>query len=187
MEELTPIYDSAQVAMGKSIDALKKDLLALRSNKVNINILDGVRVEYYDAPTPLNQVGSVMSKDANTIVITPWDKALLKDIEKAINEANLNVNPNSDGECIKLFFPPMTTDQRKLIAKDAKALGEKCKGGVRSARQSANKALDRLKKDKVITEDEFKKAQDMVQKLTDEHTKKCDDIVHAKEAEILKV
>ena len=115
---LQEIYNHTQESMNKSIESMKKEFGTLRSGKVSVAILDHIRISYYDTPTPLNQVGSVIAQDASTIVITPWEKNLLKDIERAIQEANIGVNPNNDGETIKLFFPPMTSEQRKEIAKE---------------------------------------------------------------------
>ena len=173
--------------MEKSLESLRKDFSTLRSGKVSVSVLDNLRINYYDPPTPLNQVGSVIAQDASTIIITPWEKSLLKDIEKAIQEANIGVNPNSDSECVKLFFPPMTQEQRKDIAKEAKAMGEKAKIAVRNIRQDGNNHIKKLEKDKQITEDVSKKAQDDVQKLTDEFVKKVDEMVKHKEEEVMKI
>ncbi|MGX3043609.1 ribosome recycling factor [Helicobacter sp. T3_23-1056] len=173
--------------MEKSLESLRRDFATLRSGRVSVNILDNIRIDYYDTPTPLNQVGSVIAQDATTIVITPWEKTLLKDIEKAIQEANIGVNPNSDSDSVKLFFPPMTQEQRKAIAKEAKAMGEKAKVAVRNIRQDSNNHIKKLEKDKQITEDESKKAQDSIQKITDEMTKKIDEMVSHKEEEVMKV
>lgn len=184
---LNEIYQNAQSHMDKAIEALRRDFSTLRSGKVNVSILDNIYVDYYGASTPLNQVSSVIAQDATTIVITPWEKPLIKDIEKAIQEANLGVNPNSDSECIRLFFPPMTQDQRRDIAKNAKAMGEKAKVAIRNIRQDANNAIKKLEKDKSITEDESKKAQEQIQKYTDDFVKKCDDMVKNKEEEVMKI
>lgn len=184
---LNEIYQNAQSHMDKAIESLRRDFSTLRSGKVNVSILDNIYVDYYGASTPLNQVSSVIAQDATTIVITPWEKPLIKDIEKAIQEANLGVNPNSDSECIRLFFPPMTQDQRKDIAKNAKAMGEKAKVAIRNIRQDANNAIKKLEKDKSITEDESKKAQEQIQKYTDDFVKKCDDMVKNKEEEVMKI
>lgn len=184
---LSAIYKDSRSHMDKTIESLRRDFGTLRSGKVNISILDNIRVDYYGSATPLNQVGSVIAQDANTIVITPWEKPLLKDIEKAIQEANIGVNPNSDSECVKLFFPPMSKEQRVEIAKNAKAMGEKAKIAIRNIRQDANNHIKKLEKDKQITEDESKKAHDEIQKYTDEFVKKCDEMVKHKEEEILKV
>ena len=184
---LNQIYTQTQTSMNKTIDSLKRDFSTLRSGKVSISILDNIRVDYYGTATPLNQIGSVIATDATTIVITPWEKPLIKDIEKAIQEANIGVNPNSDSENIKLFFPPMTQEQRKEVAKDAKAMGEKAKVAIRNVRQESNNAVKKLEKDKEITEDMSKKGQDEIQKYTDEFVKKIDEMVKTKEEEVMKV
>ncbi len=184
---LNEIYQHQKESNDKALEVLKKDFLTLRSGKVSTTILDNVKINYYDTPTPLNQVGSVLATDATTITISPWEKTLLPDIEKAIQEANIGVNPNNDGETIKLFFPPMTVEQRQESAKQAKAMGEKAKVSIRNARQSANNKIKALEKEKEITEDESKRAHDQVQKNTDEAVAKVDTLVKEKEAELLKV
>lgn len=181
------ILQNTKAHMEKSIESLRRDFATLRSGKVSISILDNIRINYYDMPTPLNQVGSVIAQDATTIIITPWEKTLLKDIEKAIQEANIGVNPNSDSECVKLFFPPMTQEQRKEIAKESKAMGEKAKVAIRNIRQDSNNHIKKFEKDKQITEDISKKAQDDIQKITDEFVKKIDEMVKHKEEEVMKV
>ena len=184
---LKAIYDQTQTSMNKTLESLKRDFATLRSGKVSISILDQIRVDYYGTPTPLNQVGSVIATDATTIGITPWEKPLIKEIEKAIQEANIGVNPNSDSETIKLFFSPMTQDQRKEVAKNAKAMGEKAKVGIRNVRQESNNAIKKLEKDKEITEDISKKGQDEIQKYTDEFVKKIDEMVKHKEEEVMRI
>lgn len=181
------ILTHAREYMEKSLESLRRDFATLRSGRVSVSILDNIRIDYYDTPTPLNQVGSVIAQDATTIVITPWEKGLLKDIEKAIQEANIGVNPNSDSDSVKLFFSPMTQEQRKGIAKEAKAMGEKAKVAIRNIRQDSNNHIKKLEKDKQITEDESKKAQDSIQKITDEMAKKVDEMVSHKEEEVMKV
>lgn len=184
---LNEIYNQTKTSMTKTIDSLKRDFSTLRSGKVSIAILDNIRVDYYGTPTPLNQIGSVIATDATTIVITPWEKTLIKEVEKAIQEANIGVNPNSDSETIKLFFPPMTQEQRKEVAKEAKAMGEKAKVAIRNVRQDSNNAIKKLEKDKELTEDISKKGQDEIQKYTDEFVKKIDEMVKAKEEEVMKI
>lgn len=184
---LNEVYSNAKSNMQKALDSLRRDFGTLRSGKVSTMILDNIRVDYYGTPTPLNQVGSVIAQDATTIVVTPWEKNLLKDIERAIAEANIGVNPNSDSDSIKLFFPPMTKEQRQAIAKDAKAMGEKSKIALRNIRQDSNNAIKKIEKDKVITEDESRAAHDEIQKYTDGFVKKVDEMVKNKEEEILKV
>lgn len=184
---LQEIYQHTKETMAKSIESMKKEFGTLRSGKVSVAILDHIRIDYYDTPTPLNQVGSVIAQDASTIVITPWEKNLLKDIERAIQEANIGVNPNNDGEAIKLFFPPMTSEQRKEIAKEAKNIGEKSKVAIRNIRKDSNDKIKKLEKDKALSEDESKKGQDEIQKFTDEAVKKIDGLVKHKEEELLKI
>ena len=144
-------------------------------------------VDYYGSPTPLNQVATVLTSDASTIAITPWEKSMIKAISSAIQAANIGVNPNSDGESVKLFFPPMTIEQRQENAKHAKSMGEKAKVSIRNVRKDANDEVKKLEKDKAITEDESKKGQDEVQKITDAYTAKIDTLVKEKEAELLKI
>ncbi len=184
---LNAIYTNQKEHLKKSLEALKKDFMTLRSGKVSTSIVENVKIDYYDTPTPLTQVGSVLATDATTITISPWEKGLLGDIEKAIQEANIGVNPNNDGEVIKLFFPPMTVEQRQESAKGAKAMGEKAKIAIRNVRKDANNKIKSLEKEKEITEDESKKAQDTVQKNTDEAIAQVDSLVKEKEAELLKV
>ncbi len=184
---LNDIYNHTKSSMQKTLDSLKRDFGTLRSGKVSTMILDNIRIDYYGTPTPLNQVGSVIAQDATTIIITPWEKNLLKDIERTIAEANIGVNPNSDSDSVKLFFPPMTKEQRQSIAKEAKAMGEKAKIALRNIRQDSNNTIKRLEKDKSITEDEGRSALDEIQKYTDEFVKKIDEIVKHKEEDILKV
>jgi len=184
---LQEIYADTKDHMEKSIEALKKDYKTLRTGKVTTAVLDGVKVDYYGTPTDLNQVGSVLAADATTIVVNPWEKNLLGDIEQAINAANIGVNPNNDGEVIKLFFPPMTVEQRQESAKGAKAMTDNAKVAIRNIRKSANDKVKTLHKDKEITDDENKKAQDEIQKITDSFVAKADDTLKAKEQEILTV
>ncbi|AJC86944.1 ribosome recycling factor [Campylobacter sp. RM16704] len=184
---LNEIYAKQKQQSDKSIEALKKDFTTIRTGKVNINILDHIHVDYYGNTTPLNQVATVLATDASTISITPWEKSMLKTIESAIAAANIGVNPNNDGESVKLFFPPMTREQREENAKNAKAMGEKAKVAIRNIRKDANDAVKKLEKDKAISEDEAKKAYDEVQKQTDNYTVKIDELVKNKEVELLKV
>ena len=184
---LNEIYEQTKEQMGKSIEALKRDFSTLRTGKVSTNIVDSIKVDYYGTPTALNQVGSVIVTDATTISITPWEKNLLPDIEKAIQEANIGVNPNNDGDFIKLFFPPMTSEQRQEIVKQAKAMTEKAKIAVRNVRKEGNDKIKKLEKAKDISEDESKRGQDEIQKITDASIATIDSIFSAKEADILKV
>ncbi|MDE7255967.1 MAG: ribosome recycling factor, partial [Helicobacter sp.] len=164
---LNEVYAHTNEYMQKSLESLKKDFVSLRTGRVSVAIIEGIKVDYYGTQTPLSQVGTLTALDAATLQIAPWEKTMLKEIERAINEANIGVNPNNDGETIKLFFPPMTSEQRKEIAKEAKAMGEKAKVAIRNIRKDANDKIKRLEKDKAISEDEAKRAYDEVQKTTD--------------------
>jgi len=184
---LNEIYKKQKEQSDKCLDGLRRDFSTLRTGKVNINIVDSVYVDYYGSATPLNQVATVLATDASTITITPWEKSMIKTISTAIQAANIGINPNSDGEAVKLFFPPMTVEQRQENAKHAKAFGEKAKVSIRNIRKDANDEIKKLEKDKAITEDESKKGQDEVQKITDNYTAKIDQAVKDKEVELLKI
>jgi ribosome recycling factor len=184
---LDNIYKDTEDKMSKSIDALKNEYKTLRTGKVSTSVLDNVKVDYYGTPTPIAQVGTVLAQDATTIAITPWEKTMIDPISKAIAEANIGVNPNSDAEGVKLFFPPMTSEQRKEVAKQAKVMTDNAKVAIRNIRKDANNKVKNLLKDKEITEDENKGAQDKIQKFTDDFVAKSDAVFKEKEAEILKV
>jgi ribosome recycling factor len=184
---LNAIYDDTTEHMKKSIDALRRDFSTLRTGKVTTNIVDHIKVDYYGTPTALNQVGNVLATDATTISITPWEKTMLQPIEKAIQEANIGVNPNNDGDFIKLFFPAMTTEQRQEIVKQAKAMSEKAKIAIRNIRKDSNDQVKKLEKDKDISEDEMKKGLEKIQKITDDNITDIESVLKIKEVDILKV
>lgn len=184
---LNKIYEATKEEMQKSISNLQKEFFTLRSNRVSINILDSIKVDCYDSKMSLKEVATLTSVDATTLLISPYDKGMIKVIEKALQEANLGVNPNADAAGIKLFFPPMTSDQRAQIAKNAKAMSEKAKIAIRNIRQDSNNQVKKLEKDKEITSDELKKANEQIQKHTDTFIKKIEDITKQKEEEILKI
>ena len=181
------IQEDCKMNMEGSVEHMFHSFKTLRTGKVMVSALDGIKIDYYGSPTALDQVGSVIATDANTIVISPWEKPLVADIEAAISKANIGVNPNSDGEKIILNFPPMTVEQRKETVKKMKGLGEDAKVSVRNDRQKANNDIKKLEKEKEITSDDSKSAQDAVQKITDGFITKIDTTLRDKEAEILKV
>ncbi len=185
--ELSKIYETQKEHLKKTLASLRRDFSTIRSGRVSVSVLDNIKVDYYGTPTPLSQVATVLLNDATTISITPWEKPMLKAIEHSIGSANIGVNPNNDGESVKLFFPPMTTEQRKEGAKQAKSMGDKSKIAIRNIRKEANDKIKKLEKEKEITEDIAKKAYDEVQKITDEGVKQVDNAVKEKEAEILKI
>ena len=184
---LNEVYSQTKEQMEKSIESLKRDYKTLRTGKVSVNILDNIKVDYYGTMTDLSQVGSVLATDATTITISPWEKNLLGTIEKAIQTANIGVNPNNNGEVIKLFFPPMTVEQRQETAKQAKIMTDNAKVAIRNIRQNANTKIKNMLKDKEITKDDNKKAQDKKKKITDGFVAKADETLKSKEKEILTV
>lgn len=181
------IFDNCNENMQGSVEHLRRDFKTLRTGKVLISVLDNVKIDYYGTATALDQVGSVIATDATTIVVNPWEKNLLSDIESAISAANIGVTPNNDGDQIKLYFPPMTVDQRKESVKQMKVMGENAKVSIRNDRRDANDKIKKLEKDKEITQDESKAAQDKIQKTTDKFTTMIEQILKDKEQEILKV
>jgi len=181
------IQEECTMNMDGSLEHMHHSFKSLRTGKVMTSILDGIKIDYYGTPTSLDQVGSVIAQDATTIIVNPWEKPLVADIEAAIMKANIGVNPNSDGEKIILNFPPMTVDQRKDTVKKMKGMGEDAKVSIRNDRQKANNDIKKLEKDKEITSDESKAAQDAVQKVTDGFIATMDARLKEKEAEILKV
>ena len=184
---LNEVYQFCEEKMQGSVDHMLSDFRTLRTGKVTTKILDNIRVESYGSMVPLEQAASVLATDATTITISPWDKSMLSVIEKAIQKADIGVNPNNNGTDIKLFFPPMTVDQRQESAKKAKGMAEDAKVGVRNDRKKANDKIKVLEKDKLITADESKSAQDKVQKITDKFIAKIEDLLKAKEQDILTV
>ncbi|SHO80634.1 Ribosome recycling factor [hydrothermal vent metagenome] len=184
---LNDIYDDTNDSMNKSIESLKRDYSTLRTGSVTTTIVDHIRVDYYGTPTALNQVGNVVVKDATTISINPWEKAMLQPIEKAIQEANIGVNPNNDGDFINLYFPAMSAEQRKEIVKQAKSMTDHAKVALRGVRKNANDDIKALEKAKDISEDDAKRGFDEIQKITDKYVALCDSLFASKEQDILKV
>ncbi|QQS36822.1 MAG: ribosome recycling factor [Ignavibacteriales bacterium] len=177
----------AKSRMDKSIDALRGELAKIRSGKATTALLDGIKVDYYGTMSPLSQVGNLTVLDAHTLSFTPWDKSMVNIVDKAILEANIGLNPVSDGTNLKIPIPLLNEERRKELVKLVKKFGEDTKVAVRNVRRDANEHLKREHKDKKITEDQLKDAEDKVQKLTDEHTKLVDDVLKHKEKEIMEV
>lgn len=176
----------AKAAMDRAIDHCDSELLKIRAGKANPSMLDDVFVDYYGTPTPLNQIGSVNTPDARTIVIQPWEKSLLTAIEKAIMEANLGVNPQNDGVIIRINVPPLTEERRRDLVKKAKAEAETGKIAIRNLRKDANEKIRKLKAEGV-SEDEMKTGEGDIQKLTDAYIVKVDILSDAKEKDIMTV
>jgi ribosome recycling factor len=176
----------AKAHMDKAIDHCEGELQKIRAGKASPSMLDDIYVDYYGSPTPLNQVGSVNTPDARTIVIQPWEKSLLNPIEKAIMEANLGVNPQNDGVIIRINVPPLTEERRRDLVKRAKAEAENGKIAIRNIRKEANEKIRKLKTEGV-SEDEMKVGEAEVQKLTDVYIVKVDVLSAAKEKDIMTV
>ena len=172
--------------MQKSFDFLKDDLASIRAGRANPHVLDKIKVDYYGTPTPIQQVGNVSVPEARIIQIAPWDKTLIKDIEKAIMMSDLGITPSNDGTVIRLVFPELTEERRKQLAKDIRKKGEDAKVAVRNVRRDGNDALKKLKGTEV-SEDEIEDLNDELQKITDKFIKDIDAAVEEKNKEIMTV
>jgi ribosome recycling factor len=181
------VLKDLQGSLDKGIDGFKRELLKVRTGRANLGILDGMKVDYYGTPTPLNQVASLNVPDARLITIKPWEKSLIPEIEKAIRAAQLGLNPSSDGEIVRVPMPALTEERRKDLVKLVKKMAEEAKVALRGHRRDANEMLKDFLKEKTITEDEEKAGLKRVQDATDAAVTKIDDIMAKKETEILEV
>lgn len=181
------IFEDLKDRMGKSIESLKREYSRLRTGRASISLLDGIRVSYYDTPTPLNQMASLAVPEPRLIVIQPWDKTAIEDIEKAILKSELGLTPMNDGKVIRISIPPLTEERRKELVKVARKMSEENKVAIRNIRRDANEMLKDLKKEKEITEDDLYRSQEEVQKATDQFISQVDELCAAKEKEILEI
>lgn len=181
------IKNSGKEKMEKCVAQLKKELATVRTGRANPLILDKVMVDYYGAPTPLRQMAQVSVSEGTTLVITPFDKTIVKEIEKAITKAELGITPNSDGIVVRLAFPPLTEERRKQLTKDVKALGENAKVATRNIRREMADDVKKLEKTDNMSEDAVKDAQAEVQKITDKYISIIDEVVSEKEKEVMTV
>ena len=184
---IADIKKTAEFKMAKSVETLKGDLQKVRTGRAHPGILDQVHVDYYGSMVPISQVANVSLLDARTISVQPWEKGMGPKIEKAIRESDLGLNPAAQGDLLRVPMPALTEERRKDLTKVVRHEGEECKIAVRNLRRDANEHLKKLLKDKLVAEDEERRAQDDVQKLTDRTVAEIDRIVHAKEADILAV
>jgi ribosome recycling factor len=182
---LDDIYQDARESMGKTITALNNELNRVRTGRANLSILDGIRVDYYGTPTPVNQMASLSVPESRLITIQPWDATVIKEIEKALLKSDLGLTPSNDGKIIRIAIPPLTEERRKQLAKSVHKICEDHKIAIRNIRRDANELLKSMKKDGEIAEDEAFKGQDQVQKITDDFVKQIDDIYKEKEKEII--
>lgn len=184
---IADVKQNTEQKMRKSIDTLKTDLAKVRTGRAHVGILDHIQVDYYGTPTQINQVANVTLLDARTISVQPWEKKMLAVIEKAIRESDLGLNPSSQGDIIRVPTPPLSEERRKEMVKLVKGEGEDAKIAVRNIRRDANEALKKMVKDKAASEDEERRAQDDVQKLTDRFVADIDKIISEKEKEVMTV
>ncbi len=183
MEELKVYEDK----MNKTLDVLLDDYATIRAGRANPHVLDKIKVDYYGTPTPIQQVGNISVPEARMIVIQPWEKTLLKAIEKAIMTSELGINPTNDGNCIRLVFPEMTEERRKSVAKDVKKKGDGAKVAIRNIRRDANDAFKKMEKAGDMSEDDLTQATERMQKLTDKMIVKVDKAIEDKTKEIMTV
>ncbi len=186
-EMVDEVLDECKGGMQKAIDALKRELGRVRTGRASLTLLDGIKIDYFGTLTPLNQVASLAIPESRMITIQPWDSSIIPAIEKAINKSDLGINPTNDGKQIRLVIPRPTEERRRELVKVVKKIGETAKISLRSSRRDAIEMLKSLEKDKDITEDENKKGQSDVQKLTDDFVKQVDKIVTEKEKEVMSI
>ena len=184
MQDELKVYEGK---MEKTLDVLLDEFGSIRAGRANPHVLDRIKVDYYGTPTPIQQVGNINVPEARMIVIQPWEKSLLKSIEKAILTSDLGINPTNDGSVMRLVFPELTEERRKDLAKDVKKKGEAAKVAVRNIRRDANESLKKMEKNGDISEDDLKDGNDKIQKLTDKMIDKIDKAVETKTKEIMTV
>ena len=184
MQESLQVYEDK---MNKTLEVLESDYMTIRAGRANPHVLDKIKVDYYGTPTPLQQVGNINVPEARMIIIQPWEKSLLKAIEKAILTSELGINPTKDGSVIRLVFPELTEERRKELVKDVKKKGEAAKVAVRNIRRDANDFFKKQQKADEISEDDLAEAEDDIQKLTDKMIGKIDKAIEAKSKELLTV
>lgn len=174
-------------SMEKALEALLRNFGRVRTGRASLSLVDGIRVEYYGTPTPLNQVGSLSIPEPRLIAIQPWDKSLIPAIERAILQSEMDLNPNNDGNVIRIPIPKLTEERRKELVKVVKGMTEEAKVAVRGVRREANSHLDSLQSEASLPEDAARRAKDEVQKITDQYVQQADELLKKKEAEILEV
>ena len=184
MEELVK---ETSARMERNIEAFRKELGKVRTGRASFSLLDGVKVDYYGTPTPLQQVGTLSVPESRLITVTPWDTKMIGPIEKAIQGSGLGLNPSSDGKTVRIPIPPLTEERRKELAKVVRKMGEDARVAVRNVRREAIEKLKDREKKKEVSEDVVKRGQERIQKETDAHVKKIDEILKSKEQEILEV
>ncbi len=184
MQEMIQSYEDK---MNRSIELLQEDFASIRAGRANPHVLDKIKVNYYGTPTPIQQVGNISVPEARMIIIQPWEKNLLREIERAINTSDLGINPTNDGSCIRLVFPELTEERRRDLVKDIKKKGEETKVAIRNVRRDAVDRFRKMEKTSEITEDDRKLGEEKIQKITDKAIEKVESTVENKSKEILTV
>lgn len=184
---ITELYQDTEKKMEKTIESLGRDLAAIRTGRASLSILDGITLEYYGSQSPLNQVATLSIPESRLIVIQPWDPTSIKDIEKAIMRSELGLTPNNDGKVIRLPIPTLTEERRVQLVKVVKRSGEDGKIAIRNIRRDAISEAKEFEKEKAISEDELRRAQDEIQKITDRFIQRVDELIGKKEKEVLEV
>ena len=185
MTTVQAVQKDAETRMQGALDALTREFAGVRTGRANAALLEGVRVDYYDTPTPLNQVASVSVPDARTLSIQPWDQSVITKIERAIQKSDLGLTPVNDGKVVRLTIPPLTEERRKQLAKTVHKIAEDSRVAIRNVRREANDKLKAMAKDKKVSEDEERRGHDQIQKTTDRFIAKVDELLKKKEQEIL--
>jgi len=183
----TAILSEAAAHMDKTVKALSHEFSTVRTGRASGAVLDGIKIDYYGTPTPITQIAGIKAPEPQMLIIEPWDKTALKAIEHAIQASDLGITPSNDGSMIRLPFPPLTEERRKELVKQCKHYSEEAKVGVRNIRRDANTKLERAQKDSEISEDDLRRAEVEIQKVTDAHVKEIDEALKRKEAEIMEV
>lgn len=181
------VFAKTKEKMEKCLDALERDYKAVRAGRANPAVLDRVVVDYYGCPTPLNQMAAISVPEPRMLMVQPWDASTLREIEKAINVAEIGINPSNDGKVIRLAFPPLTEERRKELVKEISKRSEEAKVAIRNVRRDSIDSLKKLKKDNEITEDDLKDGEKKLQDITDSYVKQTDEMEKSKEQEILSI
>jgi ribosome recycling factor len=184
---LDDVYLEIEHKMERSIEALHKELARIRTGRASLALLDGITIDYYGSPTPLNQVATLAVPESRLITIQPWDKSQLGLIEKAIQRSDLGITPTNDGQVVRLAIPVLTAERRQELVKQVKKIGEETKIALRNVRRDGNDSLKTLEKDKQVSEDDWRRGQEHVQSITDRFIAKTDEILSAKEHEVMEV
>lgn len=184
---INEIKQDSEKRMKKTIEALHVDMIKIRTGRANVGLLDHIQVDYYGAMTPLNQIANISASDSRTLLVTPWEKPMVPAVEKAILTSDLGLNPATSGNAIRVPMPPLTEERRKELIKVVRNEGEQCKVSIRNIRRDANNQFKELVRDKIISEDDERRAAEMIQKLTDKYILEIDAVLAEKEKDLMEI